>query len=249
VTERVLSETPGSKVTERIVRKFDQTGALVSTERVLIEQQKHGSGETVRETTFRSDLNGGMQESERKNIETTVHGARTDTQTTVDRVTANGFETVEKRSAVSEKTGDAAHSDEMVYRRGDGGSFTPAFRTVTDTTQLNGKTVEKTAQYEPIADVTRMELIKQIVNTTTTRADGSSVSELDYYGPSVPGNVRDPNAKQQLYEQDTIERAPGPGGSVTETLSARRALMSNTSQLGPPIPVSQTVCTGKCSGH
>lgn len=245
-TERVLSESPTSKTTEKITRRFDQNGNLTQTERIVTEQQKQPSGETVHVTTFQTDINGTMRETERKTVETTTHGASTEVQTEVARPTPSGFETVEKRSAVSQTNNNETHTDETVYRRSENGTFYPAFQTVTDTTQSDGKTVAKQAQYEPIADVSRMQLTKQIVTTTTTRPDGSSVSQFDYYGASVPGNVRDPSAPQRLYEQDTVERMPGAAGTVTETLTARRVSPNDPTHLGPPIPISQTVCTGNC---
>ncbi len=245
--ERVISESPSGRVTEKIVKKFNPEGNLVSTTRILTEEEKRPSGSVVNTTTYRSDINGQMQKDEHKLVETNTHGATTDTNTVIERPTLNGVETVEKRTGVSETSGNTTHSDETVYRAGQNGELVPAVRKVTQITQSAGKTVENTALYEPIADVTALQLSRQTVSTTTTHPDGSAVIETDYFGPSVPGNVRDPNAPQQLYEHDTLERKPGPGGKVTETLTARRALISDPTRLGPPITVSETVCTGKCS--
>ena len=245
--EKVLSETPSSRVTEKIVRKFDPDGHLVSTERVLTEEQKRPTGSLVNTTTFVSDVNGAMHQEERKTIETDKHGATTNTNTVVERPTLNGFETVEKRAEVSQTSGDTTHSDETVYRVSQSGGFYPAIRKVTETTQSATQTVEKTALYEPRGNVDTMQLSRQTVSTTTTRPDGSSVDQINYYGAAVPGNVRDPNAAPQLYEQDVIERKPGAGGTVTESLTARRASMADPGHLGAPIKISETVCTGKCS--
>lgn len=244
--ERVLSKTASGQVTEKIIRRFDQTGTLMSTERIVTDTQNQPSGQIVHATTYRSDINGNMAEAERKTVESTTHGAVTNTQTTIDRATINGVATVEKRSAVSETSDHATHTDEMIYRLSPSGTFDPAFRTITDITQSDGKTVQKTAQYEPIQDVNKMELSKQIVKTTSTRADGTAVEQTDYYASSVPGNVAEPGAPQRVYEQDTIERKPGGNGTVVETFTARRADMSNPKTMGPPIKVSETVCTGKC---
>jgi len=246
--ERVLSQSAEGRVVEKIIRKFDPEGNLTETTRVLTDERKTANGSTVNTTTFRSDLNGAMHEDERKTVETTIHGASSDTQTVVSRQTPNGFSTVEKRSAVTETSNNATHTDETVYRADANGAFQPAVRTVTDTTQSGGQTVATAALYEPIADVTRMQLSRQTVTTTTTRADGSSLAQVDYFGPSVPGNVRDPNAAQQLYEQDTIEKSPAPGGKVVETLTARRVSATDPTHLGPAIKVSETVCSGNCSG-
>ncbi len=245
--EKVISESSTSRVTEKIVKKFDPEGNLVSTTRVLTEEQKRPSGSVVNTTTFRSDINGQMHQDEHKTVETNTHGATTDVSTVIEKPTLNGTETVEKRTEVSETSGNSTHSDETVYRVGQNGEFDPAVRKVTETTQSDGKTVENTALYEPIANVSGLQLSRQTVSTTTTHPDGSASVETSYFGPAVPGNVRDPNAAQQLYEQDIVERKPATGGKVTETLTARRASMSDPTQLGPPIKVSETVCTGKCS--
>jgi hypothetical protein len=245
--ERVISESATGRVTEKIVKKFDPEGNLVSTTRVLTEEQKRPSGSVVNTTTFRSDINGQMHQDEHKVVETNTHGATTDVNTVIERPTLNGIETVEKRAEVSETSGNTTRSDETVYRPGQNGGFSAAVRKVTEITQTGGKTEENTALYEPIANVSGMQLSRQTMSTTTKQPDGSELVETNYFGPAVPGNVRDPGAAQQLYEQDTIQRKPGAGGNVTETLTARRASMSDPTKLGPPIKVSETVCTGKCS--
>src|SRR5712692_2946043 len=56
--EKVLRDDANGKVTERVVRKYDQTGRLTSTERVLAEERKAAAGGShVEETTWRSDVN------------------------------------------------------------------------------------------------------------------------------------------------------------------------------------------------
>src|SRR5690348_8343713 len=58
VIDRVVREDAGGKTTERIVQKFNPNGQLASTERVMIEETKQpGGGSTLRETTYRSDVN------------------------------------------------------------------------------------------------------------------------------------------------------------------------------------------------
>ena len=79
---------------------------------MLIEENKlPGGGSTVRETTYRSDVNGGSAEAERKTTETRVSGSTTTASTVIDRPSLSGsFETVEKRSAVTDGPADeSAH--------------------------------------------------------------------------------------------------------------------------------------------
>jgi hypothetical protein len=95
---RVLSEEPNHRVTETIVRKYDPTGQLTSTERTVADEQKTASGSTVHAAVFRSDLNGRLQETEHRVVESQVRGATTTAEVSVSRVGLNGsFETVEKR--------------------------------------------------------------------------------------------------------------------------------------------------------
>ena len=84
----------------------------------MIEENKlPGGGSTVRETTYRSDVNGSLREAERKTIETRVSGSTTTASTVIDRPGMSGsFETVEKRSAVTEGPADNQHTTESVYR-------------------------------------------------------------------------------------------------------------------------------------
>jgi hypothetical protein len=56
----------------------------------------------------------------------------------------------------------------------------------------------------------------------------------------------EPDGKLKLYEQQTIDRRPGAGNSVIETLSVRRPSISDPTTLGPSRQISETICKGKC---
>jgi hypothetical protein len=246
-SERILREDANGSVTETTIRKFDQTGQLVSTEKVITEAQKGGSGSTSRTTTYRTDINGNLAVAERKTEESTVQGAVTNRQTVVERPTINdSFQTVEKRSLVSETANNNTHAEETVYRLTGNGDFYPAVRQISEVTKNGDQTVEKMAHYEPIAD-SRMQLIRQSVSTTTKHSDGSEVEQLNFYGNAVPGNVRDTESTPQLFEQQIIQRDKGPGGSVVETVSVRRPTVSDPKRLEPAQQISQTTCKGKCA--
>lgn len=247
-TQNVLSDDANGKVIETIIRKYDPNGQVASTERVVTEEQKRGSAATIRATTYRSDINGNMREAERKTVESNSQGAVTNTQTVVERPTINGaFQATEKRSLVSQTGPDKnIHSDETVYRRSENGDYYPAQREVTDTSRSGNQTTAKTARYEQIAS-SQLQLTRQIVSTTTKRADGSEVEEVNLYGSGVPGNVREAGATPQLFEQQIIEREKGAGDTVVETLSVRRPTMSDPNSLGPVKKISETTCKGKCT--
>ena len=246
--ERVLREDSSGKTTEKIVRKYDPNGQLMSTERVLTDEQKlAGGGSKVLETTYRSDINGQMRESQRTTSETQRQGSETHTETSIERAGLDGsFQTVEKHSAVTGTAGDQTHTDETVYRRSDHGGFYPAIRLVSEERKTGDKTSNQVAFYE--ADVTgSLQLSRQTVSTTTKRPDGSEVTEANLYAPSVPGVIREPGAAQQLQEQQLTTRVKGPGGAVTETLVVRRPSISDPNTLGPPQKISETVCKGNCT--
>jgi hypothetical protein len=245
--ERVIREDPSSKVTEKIVRKYDPNGQLSSTERQVTEEQKlPGGGSKTRTTTFQSDINGQMRESARVSTEVHPQGSTTNTETVIERPTINGaFQVMEKRSATAQATGDSTHEDETVYRRSENGNLYPAVRQVTDQSKSQDQTQVNTAYYEP--GVTgQMQLARQSKSVTRKAPDGSEITEVDLYGKAVPGNVNDNQTPQQLQEQQMIQRRKGPGDSVVETLSIRRPTQSDVNRLGPLQQISETVCTGKC---
>jgi hypothetical protein len=246
-SSKVLTETPSGRTVETILRKFNQTGQLISTERVVTEEEKHGNNSTTRTTTYRSDINGNVAQAERKIVESSTQGNVINTQTVIERPSINGsMQAVEKRSQVTESTGqETTHSDETVYRLSGSGDYYPALREVTDTSKEGNQTVAKTAHYEPIAS-SQLQLTRQSVATMTKRPDGSQVEQVNLYGNAVPGNVRENGAPLQLYEQQLIDREKGPGDTVVQTLSVRRPTMSNPNTLGPLQKISETTCKGNC---
>jgi len=247
IDEHVVSDSPDGKVTERIVRKYDPTGQLQATEKVLIREQKRPDGSsTVHSTTYRSDGNGRLQEAERSTTESRTQGSSTTAQTAIERPTINGsFETTEKRSAASRTSGDNTETNETVYRRSGNGDFYPALRQVKEQRKTGDKTAENTAFYEP--DVTgQLALARRSVSTTTKSADGSELTQVDLYARSADGIVRDNQAPQQIKERQIISREKRPGGEVTETLSVSRPSIADPTRLGAVQKISETICKGKC---
>src|SRR6201993_4040517 len=58
----ILSKDSNRTVTETIARNFDRTGQLISTERPVQDEQKHGNASTIQATIYRSDTNGSLHE-------------------------------------------------------------------------------------------------------------------------------------------------------------------------------------------
>jgi hypothetical protein len=247
MVDRVVREDATGKVTERIVKKFDSNGQPVATERVMIEESKlPGGGSTVRETTYRSDVNGSLREAERKTTETRVAGSTTTASTVVDRPTMNGaFQTVEKRSAVTDGPADNQHTTESVYQRDLSGGFQERLRTVKTASKLDAAARETTANYEPGMNG-QLQLASQSDSTTSKLADGTQVTKTDLFAKTVAGNVQDSTGAMRVKEEQIVQRRTNPDGSIVETLSVRRPSVSDPNRLGDLQKLSETVCKGKC---
>ena len=247
---RVLSQSPNSRVTEQITRRFDPNGGVAATERTVTEEQKTSNGSHVHATLYRSDVNGHMQEFERRDIDSASSGASASKQTEIARPDMSGsFQTVEKRTESTETSGDNTHTDETTYRRTESGAFAAATRDVSDAKKQGSQMVTTKAHYEPL-DPSRqqMQLVGQSVTSTVTKADGSAVSEVSLYGNTAgDGRVHDRDGKLHLREQQTIEVVAGAGGSLTDTVTAQRPSVSDPERMGPARKVSEVTCTGKCS--
>ena len=118
---KVLTEQPGHKVTETIVRRYDADGRLSATERTVSDETKNASGSTIQATVYRSDANGRLQESERRTIESQTQGATTTADVTIARAGLSGsFETAEKRKIVTVVDGNTTRESESVARHAQG---------------------------------------------------------------------------------------------------------------------------------
>jgi len=246
--ERIVRQDGSGKVVEKTIRRYDSQGQLAATERQWIEERSRPNGSTTRITTYRTDVNGRMAESERKSIEMEKQDSVIRTQSVVERPTISGaFQTVEKSSAVTQISASGSQTDETVFQASQNGGFIPSSRLVKETVRNGNKATEKTATYQPFSESGEMRLTEQTVATVTTCPDGSESIEKTLYGSSWNGKVSDRESGPQLREQDFIERTPGPGGSVTESLSVRRPTATDSNRMGPLTKVSETVCTGKCT--
>jgi hypothetical protein len=244
---RVLKDGPGGRTTETVVRKYDATGQLASTERTVVETAKRPNGATVLATVYRSDVNGRMQESERRSIETQADGPTAHTAVTVSRPGLSGsFEVAEKRNVVSMADGKTLHETEVIERPLQAGQFVEVGREVRDQAAVGNKTTSTITNYEP--DFTgKMSLIRQQVANITKAPDGTLVTEVDLFAPSAYGIARDERAAPKLKEQELIVRKE-KNGVVTETTTVSRPLLADPNHLGAAQPVSELVCTGKCDG-
>ena len=245
----VLSEGPSGKTTETIVRKYDATGQLISTERTVSVEQKTPTSSVTNATIYRSDLNGGLQEAERRTIESQTQGATTTTDVAISRPALSGsFQVAEKRNIVTVANKDAGsvQETEVVQRPDQNGQLAEAAREVREQTKAADKVTSNTAHYE--LDYTgKMNLIRQQVETTSKSPDGTVVTERNTFAPSIYGVARSDDGAPKLREQEVIVRRDN-NGVVTEKTTVSRPTLQDPNRLGPTSPVSELVCTGKCAG-
>jgi hypothetical protein len=244
--EKILKQDGNSKLVEKIIRKYDRNGQLASTDRLLIDEQSRPSGSTTRTTLYRTDVNGRMQEVERETTQVEKQGSSQTSETVIERPTLNSsLQPVEKRIALSATTGETTHADETVYQRSENGGYVVTAREVKDTTRTGTQTTEKSALYQPVGNSAQPQLTVETVSKTTTRPDGSEITEVNRYGNSWDGRAHDNETGPSLQQQEIITREKVAGG-IAETRSVRRPTPSDPNKLGPLMKVSETQCSGKC---
>jgi hypothetical protein len=155
------------------------------------------------------------------------------------------LDTVERQQNVTQSSGGQTSSDTTIFRKDSNGSFQAAAREMVSTSTSNGTTTQNVTQYNSAA-TGQMEITGQKVVTTTTRPDGGVTQVVDVYGMASPGRtVGGYSDGPKLREQQIIEKKAGASGGFVETYTIRRPNLDNGS-LGPPIKISETVCTGNC---
>jgi len=248
--EKLIRQDENGSVTESIVKRYDGTGQLASTERVVTETRKRpDGGSSTRSTIYRSDINGQEQLAERRAVDTAVSGLTTTTNTVVDQPSINGtFQTVEKRAEVMTTSADKKSSTttESIYRNGSDGGFREASRRVTTQVEKANQTVVDTTDYEPGVNAGALQFQERRISTEVSAPDGSHATTVDIYAPSADGHVQDADARPQLKQQQFITRVAGPSG-VIETFSIREPSVSEANHLGPLRQINQVVCTGNCA--
>jgi hypothetical protein len=246
VEEHVLRDDVNGRVVERIIHQYDATGNPTAPIKETVEEQKRPDGGSTTQTTrYQGDINGSMRVIQKSITDVQKSGSTETSDTVLQRPTGNGLETVEKKNVVTVKDGNGYRAEATTYRRDGNGGFAVVVRQTTEHTEQGGQATDNTAEYEVGGDDGRLHLHTQTVANTVTQPDGSKESVVNIFGQNAPGTI-DPNGKLKLYEQQLIERKPGAGGTVTETLSVRRPTVSDPNTLGPSRQISETVCKGKC---
>jgi len=241
VEDKVVSESGGVKIIERVVKRYDASGRPGPPEKVRIEERKNADGSVNMATSvMRADLNGNYALAERTVTDSKKSGDTTSSNTVVERPTLNGsLEVVERKEVVKRETADGSVSqNSSVLRRDTNGRFGEAAKQVLEKTVTGGRTVENVATYEVGAD--GMKLIRQ---TVSKEVAGSNQKEVDVFEGAQAGRVGDGTPK--LREQQLIEKTPTANGAI-ESISVRRPLASDPNRLGNAQKVEEIICTGKC---
>jgi len=246
--DRVVSDSGGTKVIERIVKKFDANGNPGPAEKVRIEEHKNpdGSG-TIATTVLRGDLNGNYQVAERTKAEIRKSGSTTETNTTIERPTVNGTMDVLERREESRRDlpGGSYSLNTTVSRKDSNGHFFEAARETQETTVAGAAATENAAVYEA-SPQGGMQLVNQTVSRIVTNPDKSQHREISIYDPNVPGRVGSASGTQpRLREQQIVDKTLTSAGAK-ETVSVRRTDPSDPSKLGSVQKVAETVCSGVC---
>lgn len=245
--ERVLRDDASGRLVETLIRTYDQAGNPSQPVKQVLEEQKQPDGSSTRQVaTYRADLNGKMQLIEKSTTDVRKSGSSETSETLLQRSGVNGsLETVEKQTAVTSKQSSGNYQKEAItYQRDGNGNFALAVKQVVEHSQDGGVTTDNAARYEVIDG--RLQLHSQTVSKVVTRPDGSREMELNLFAPNTLGTVDSGSQKLRLREQQIVEKRPGPGGSVIETVSVRRPSLTDQTVLGPVKQISETICRGKC---
>lgn len=243
--EKVLREDANGKVVEKTIKRYDGTGKVSQTIKVLVEETKFaGGGSVVRETSSQADLNGRFVQTERKTTETRVSGQTTTSNVTLDQPNINGgYQTVEKRNSVTTGPETNQTTTETVDRADTYGRMRLVERSETSKKATPNGSAENTANYE--VDATgKLVLAGQKIVTTTKRPGGGEAVETSLYERNTSGRAA--GDQLRIKEQQVVEKRVNPDGTVVETLTVRRPTISDPNTLGPARQISETVCTGKC---
>lgn len=232
--EKVISDTGGVKVVERLLKHYDPDGRALPSERVRVEERKQSDGSIQTLTTVsRADVNGNYRVEERSNALTKKSGDRTETSTTTERPTISGtLEMVERVETQSQSSGGKTTESTTRYKRDSNGRFGELAKQTKEITTSNGQTTENVADYENTVGNLRM------VRQVTTQSSPGGTKEVSVFTPNNEG-------KMQVSYQQVIEKKPTTDGAV-ETTTIRVAEPRDPGKLGPPRKAEEVICTGEC---
>jgi hypothetical protein len=243
VDEKVVSDSGGVRVVERVVKKFDASGSAGAPEKIRVEERKNSDGSLTTSTSvMRADINGHYAVAERAATITRKSGNTTSSETTVERPTLNGsLETIEKREVITRELSPGnTESTAVRSAKGTNGRFSEIGKEVVEVKKTGDSTVENSAVYE--ATNGSLELVRQKVSHSIKRGQDEDTT-VDVFVPNAPGQVG--SSRPQLEQRQVIEKQMTANGAV-EVISVQRPYGSDPGRLGPAQKVEETTCTGKC---
>lgn len=231
--ERVVSDSGGIRITERIVKRYDANGNPGPPERIRIEERKAPDGSVATTSIVsRGDINGAFQLAERSTTNTRTTGPHTQSITTIERPTLNGsMDMLERREQSIDTTGEKITEGTTTFRRDTNGKLAESAKKTREAVSSNCQVNENVVEYES-ASTGQMRLVRQ----TTALIEPGGTRQVTVYLPDAEG-------KMKLSQQQRIEKRTTPTGT-TETTTVRFAIPSDPGKLGPARKVEETVCTG-----
>lgn len=245
IEEKVVRNEGGVKVIERLIRRYDLNGRPLPPEKEIVETTQRPDGAVSTATTvYRADLNGRLQAAERTVADSRKLGETTQTETRVEKLSINGsFQTVERRVAQQREGEKRTETEETAYLPDPNGRFVEAYRRRATQIVENGAVREQVDEYEA-ANTGKLQLSRQTQARIEKDASGAERRVVDIYGPAAPGRPVEPGVLA-LRERQIISVKPTADGMV-QTFHIQRPNLDGRGQLGEPVKIAETVCTGKC---
>lgn len=247
VEERVVSDSGGVKVIEKIVRRPDPNGNLAIAEKVQIEERTQAGGAVQISTTKRTpDASGNFALTERSVAVQQKAGDRVTTTVNIERPGMSGtLQLAERVEQVQESAAGKTKESSTVYRRDGSGQMREAAKDIIERTEQNGQTIANAARYSA-GGSGQLELVRQTVSRTAKEGSAER-TEVDVFETSAAGRAfAQGESGARLTEQQVIEKRPAASG-VVESVSVRTPLDNDPKRFGNWRKVQETVCTGDCA--
>jgi len=235
-TKETVSQSPGRKVSEQTVQRYDRGGNPTSKQVVREEVRALAGGtvETTR-TVLEEDLNGRLRPAERVVSRQTISGNRTSSVTTAEKPSINGeFRPYMREESVETKTSESSAQVDVVRKLDDGaGTLVETEREQTMMTESGGTARTESTVWKRDYATAKMEFRGKAIGKRTERSDGSADESVEIYGFSIDdGPVNANTSSPQL--QRTIEKQirVGAEGEKVETSTIRTRGIADHRALG-----------------
>ncbi len=238
-TTKVVRESGGVKVSERVKQRFGPNGESAGQEMERIEERKlpDGTVETI-VTSYAQDLNGRMQPAGRKVIREKESNGVTRTLATTEQASMNGgFHAVIQEETVERKQGDELSTIEKTVKTAAPGSpLAVSAREETTMRKQGAEKVTETLRFERAGPSSDLEQTSRTVGTLVEQPDGTATEKVETFGFGVPGGPVDVNASRMALQKVVESRTTiGSDGSVQERTTTRERSVANPSEFASPV--------------